>query len=136
MRLATAPVADGPDAEPSTAPHSAFSKAFGLLATKGHATESTEPTVVPNDFKPACERAGLDGLVFHELRHTFATLALESRALTMYKLSVAMGHESEAITNKVYAHLRKKDYSSHRAAFSAHIAAAIAPPAPVAALGR
>ena len=88
-----------------------------------------------NDFKPACVRAGLDGLVFHELRHTFATLALESRALTMYELSVAMGHESEAITNRVYAHLRKKDYSAHRAAFSAHVAAASAPPALVLALG-
>ncbi|WP_454131446.1 tyrosine-type recombinase/integrase [Microbacterium lacticum] len=78
-------------------------------------------------FKPACNRAGLSGLHFHELRHTFATLALESRALTMYELSVAMGHESEAVTNKVYAHLRKRDYSAHRAAFSAHIAAAVAP---------
>lgn len=74
-----------------------------------------------------CDRAGLTGLHFHELRHTFATLALESRALTMYELSVAMGHESEAVTNKVYAHLRKRDYSTHRAAFSAHIAAAVAP---------
>lgn len=86
-------------------------------------------------FKPACNRAGLTGLHFHELRHTFATLALESRALTMYELSVAMGHESEAVTNKVYAHLRKRDYSTHGAAFSAHIAAASAPPAPVVALG-
>ncbi|MCC2031847.1 tyrosine-type recombinase/integrase [Microbacterium allomyrinae] len=34
----------------------------------------------------------------------------------------------EAVTNKVYAHLRKRDYSAHRAAFSAHIAAATTPP--------
>ncbi len=81
-------------------------------------------------FKPACDRAGLSGLHFHELRHTFATLALESRALTMYELSVAMGHEPEAVANKVYAHLRKRDYSAHRAAFSAHVAAAVAPVAP------
>ena len=85
-------------------------------------------------FKPACDRGGLSGLHFHELRHTFATLALESRALTMYELSVAMGHESEAVTNRVYAHLRKRDYSAHRAAFSAHIAASAAL-APVVALG-
>lgn len=39
--------------------------------------------------------------------------------------------ESEAVTNKVYAHLRKRDYSAHRAAFSAHIAAAATPPAPI-----
>lgn len=53
----------------------------------------------------------------------------------MYELSVAMGHESEAVTNKVYAHLRKRDYSAHRAAFFAHIAAASATPAPIVALG-
>ncbi len=89
-----------------------------------------------NDFKPACERAGLGDLVFHELRHTFATLALESGTLTMYELSRAMGHETEAMTNKVYAHLRKRDYSVHRAAFSAHVAAASAPPKAVAAWRR
>lgn len=53
----------------------------------------------------------------------------------MFELSVAMGHESEAITNRVYAHLRKRDYSAHRAAFSAHIAAASAPPSPLRAIG-
>ncbi len=46
----------------------------------------------------------------------------------MYELSVAMGHESEAVTNKVYAHLRKRDYGAHRAAFSAHIAGACVSP--------
>jgi hypothetical protein len=65
-------------------------------------------------FKPACVRAGLAGLHFHELRHTFATLALESGALDMHELSRAMGHASYAITDKVYAHLRPRDYSRHR----------------------
>lgn len=40
------------------------------------------------------------------------------------------------ITDKVYAHVRPKDFTRHRAAFSAHIAAASAAPAPVVALGR
>ena len=53
----------------------------------------------------------------------------------MYELSVAMGHEYEAVTNKVYAHLRKRDYSAHRAAFSAHVAAGVAPVARVRAIG-
>ncbi|WP_336646279.1 tyrosine-type recombinase/integrase [Microbacterium sp. USHLN186] len=82
-------------------------------------------------FKPAATRAGLDGLHFHELRHTFATLALESRALDMHELSRAMGHASYAITDKVYAHVRPRDFSAHRAAFSAHISAASAAVAPV-----
>lgn len=82
-------------------------------------------------FKPAATRAGLDGLHFHELRHTFATLAPESCPLDMYELSRAMGHASYAITDKVYAHVRPRDFSAHRAAFSAHNLAAGATPAPV-----
>lgn len=46
-----------------------------------------------------------------------------------------MGHESEAVTNRVYAHLRKRDYSEHRAAFSAHIAAQSVAVAPVQIIG-
>lgn len=108
---------------------------------RGHNRLSYDREFDPKGFyrytvKPACVRAGLAGLHFHELRHTFATLAIESGALDMHELSRAMGHASYAITDKVYAHLRPRDYSRHRAAFSAHIAAASAAPAPVVALGR
>lgn len=82
-------------------------------------------------FKPACDRAGLSGLVFHELRHTVATLALESGQLSMYELSMTMGHESEAATNKVYAHPRKRDHSAKRAALSAFLTQQSGTPAPV-----
>lgn len=84
-------------------------------------------------FKPARDRAGLAGLHFHGLRHTLATLALESGALDMHELSRAMGHASYAITDKIYAHVRPKDFSRHRAAFSAHIPAGQSAPAPLAA---
>ena len=106
---------------------------------KGHNRLSYDRAFDPKGFyrytfKPAATRAGLDGLHFHELRHTFATLALESGALDMHELSRAMGHASYAITDKVYAHVRPKDFSRHRAAFSAHIAAATAQPAPIVAI--
>lgn len=68
------------------------------------------------------------------LRHAFATLALETRALDMHELSRAMGHASYAITDKVYPHVRPRDFSAHRAAFSAHISAG-STFAPVVALG-
>lgn len=107
----------------------------------GHNKLSYEHTFDPKGFyrytfKPAATHAGLDGLHFHELRHTFATLALESRALDMHELSRAMGHASYAITDKVYAHVRPRDFSAHRAAFSAHISAASAQPSSVVAIGR
>lgn len=53
----------------------------------------------------------------------------------MHELSRAMGHASYAITDKVYAHVRPRDFSAHRAAFSAHISTASAPVAPVVAIG-
>ncbi|WP_308491299.1 tyrosine-type recombinase/integrase [Microbacterium terrisoli] len=86
-------------------------------------------------FKPAATRAGLDGLHFHELRHTFATLALELRALDMFELSRAMGHANQDITDRVYAHVRPRDFSAHRAAFSAGIKAARSQPTPIRAIG-
>lgn len=108
--------------------------------TPGHTKINYEYAFRPkgfyrSTFKPACDAVGLGGLVFHELRHTFATLALESGLLTMYELSVAMGHESEAVTNKIYAHIRKRDHTARRAAFSAFLAESAAPPAPLRQIG-
>lgn len=105
----------------------------------GHNKLSYERAFDPKCFyrytlKPAATRAELDGQHFHELRHTFATLALESRALDMHELSRAMGHASYAITDKVYAHARPRDFSALRAAFSAHISAGTSP-APVRQIG-
>jgi site-specific recombinase XerD len=48
------------------------------------------------------EEAGLrrPGVRVHALRHTFATLALTSRAYTLRELQEAMGHESLATTGR------------------------------------
>lgn len=75
-------------------------------------------------FKPAARLIGTPELKLHELRHTFATLVLESGAFDMFELSRLMGHASVAITDKVYAHLRKEDYSAQRALFSAFVTGA------------
>jgi integrase len=72
-------------------------------------------------FKPAAKSIGLPTLKLHELRQTFATLVLESGTFDMFELSRLMGHASVAITDKVYAHLRKKDYATQRALFSAFV---------------
>ena len=42
-------------------------------------------------FKPAARRAGFAELKMHELRHTFATLALESGQIDMFELSPSHG---------------------------------------------
>lgn len=98
------------------------------MAGQGSGTQPTElrPAIRPQGLLPIHlqarvrpSRALRARLVFHERRRAFATLALESGQLSMYELSVAMGHESEAVTNKVYAHLSKRDHSAKRAAFLA-----------------
>lgn len=72
-------------------------------------------------FKPAARSIGLPTRKLHKLRHTFATLVLQSGAFNMFELSRHMGHASVAILDKVYAHLRKKDYSTQRARSSAYL---------------
>ena len=54
-------------------------------------------------FRKALRKAGLSYIRFHDLRHTFATLALAKGAPITY-LSRQMGHANPHITMKVYAH--------------------------------
>lgn len=79
-------------------------------------------------FKPAARRAGFPELKMHELRHTFATLALESGEVDMFELSGLTGHENYGVTDRVYAHLRRKNYSSQRAGLSAFVSASSVEP--------
>lgn len=63
-------------------------------------------------FKPAVERAGLDGRMrIHDLRHSFASLFLLDGG-DIFKLSRILGHASVAITERIYAHLRPDAYEA------------------------
>lgn len=53
---------------------------------------------------PAAERAGLTGVGFHTLRHTCASMLIES-ALSPLRLQRWMGHHSPAFTLETYGHL-------------------------------
>jgi integrase len=53
---------------------------------------------------PAARRAGLSGVGFHTLRHTCASLLIES-GLNVLRLQRWMGHHSPAFTLEVYGHL-------------------------------
>lgn len=53
---------------------------------------------------PAAGRAALTGVGFHTLRHTCASLLIES-GLNMLRLQRWMGHHSPAFTLEVYGHL-------------------------------
>lgn len=55
-----------------------------------------------------CERAGIEHVSPHTLRHTFATRYLKAGG-KIYNLSKLLGHSSVTVTEKVYAHLSTED---------------------------
>lgn len=61
-----------------------------------------DPHVVSHSFSRIAERAGLGHVRFHDLRHTFATLALRCGALPK-TVSDCLGHASVAFTMDTYA---------------------------------
>lgn len=90
---------------------------------KGHPLATYDRAYDPKgfyrySFKPAARELGMPTLKFHELRHTFASLMV-SYGVSMFELSRLMGHGSIAVTDGVYAHMYKKDYSELRRLISA-----------------
>lgn len=53
-------------------------------------------------FQNACERAGLEDVTLHTLRHT-AAVHMVSAGIPMSKVSQYLGHSNTAITERVYA---------------------------------
>ena len=63
-----------------------------------------EPDCARKMLKRVLERAGLDEMRFHDLRHTFATLALQN-GVDVKTLSGILGHYSAGFTLETYAHV-------------------------------
>lgn len=54
------------------------------------------------------EKAGIEGLTFHSLRHTAGSLMLQA-GKTMTVVSKILGHSSVGVTERVYAHSYEED---------------------------
>lgn len=63
-----------------------------------------DPAAVRKKLAAVLERAGCKHVRFHDLRHTFATNALE-HGMDIKTLSAVIGHVSSATTLNVYAHV-------------------------------
>jgi integrase len=63
-----------------------------------------DPGVLSHNFARIAKRAGLQGVRFHDLRHTFASLML-LRGAKPKVISEALGHSSVAFTMDVYSHI-------------------------------
>jgi site-specific recombinase XerD len=54
-------------------------------------------------FEKVCEAANIEGLRIHDLRHSFATIAVMSGA-SLYDVQKLLGHANIAMTQR-YAHM-------------------------------
>ena len=63
-----------------------------------------DPPAVARKMKTLLKRAGIDEIRFHDLRHTFATLSLQS-GVNVKTLSHILGHYSAGFTLDTYTHV-------------------------------
>jgi len=66
--------------------------------------EPISPNVLRHSFTRIAKRAGLQGVRFHDLRHTFASLMFLKGAKSKV-ISEALGHSSVAFTLDTYSHI-------------------------------
>ena len=65
------------------------------------------PNYISNTFKSILEKNDLPHIRFHDLRHTFASIA-NDLGVSLYDISKALGHGDIATTTKVYTHMFDK----------------------------
>jgi integrase len=74
-------------------------------------------------FRPAVKRAGLDGLTFHDLRHTYASLLIAAGVGPMV-VAQQMGHADARLVLQRYGHLYPGASAHAAAALDAYLQAA------------
>jgi len=73
-----------------------------------------------------CERAGLEGLRLHDLRHTHAAILI-SAGTPLTAVQRRLGHSSIRVTSDMYGHLMPEVHDSILTAVSAALPAAVEP---------
>ena len=63
-----------------------------------------EQNYIRSQFKRILQKAGLRGIRFHDVRHTFASLLLTDGVTPVY-VKEQMGHSSIQMTVDIYGHL-------------------------------
>lgn len=60
--------------------------------------------VTRRGFEPAAKKAGIEGVTFHEMRHAYVSM-LAAKGVSSTAIAELVGHESSAITEKIYMHV-------------------------------
>lgn len=71
--------------------------------------------------RKAWRAVGLQPILLHEARHTYASLMIEA-GLPIAKVSRRMGHSSITVTERVYVHLIPNSHDDERATLDAYLA--------------
>lgn len=83
---------------------SPFSRDEDLVFCSGRGRTVGHRNLTARGLEKAGSRAGLSGVTFHVLRHTFASLLIDQGHDVVF-VSRQLGHANASITLKVYAHL-------------------------------
>jgi integrase len=76
---------------------------FGLVFTSSGGGP-VSPELLSRAFRRLADSAGLPRIRFHDVRHTYATLALQAR-VPVKVVSERLGHKTMAITENLYLHV-------------------------------
>lgn len=83
---------------------SSFSADEDLVFASSRGNTIGHRNLAARGLEPASRRAGITGVTFHVLRHTFASLLIAQGHDPVF-VSRQLGHANPAITMRVYAHL-------------------------------
>ncbi len=61
--------------------------------------------IMYNDFAVACKAAGVKQIRIHDLRHSYASLLINSKCYSSTDIAHQLGHSSSNITMRTYAHM-------------------------------
>jgi integrase len=89
----------------------------GLVFCTGFGTP-LHPNSLRRVFGRLCAEAGVPVIRIHDIRHTYATLTLESGA-NLLAVSRQLGHSKPSITSDIYAHVTARMQDQVTAAIDA-----------------
>jgi integrase len=79
-----------------------------LVFATQHGQPLSRHNVLRRQLRPACKKLGLDGITWHSLHHSHATL-LDSVGAPLGTVQALLGHSTSEITRDVYLHAIPED---------------------------